>query len=290
MNNIESINQKAIETIQVATKKQNLITLFRFLVFIIFMAEFGRYIFLKTSFFELINGILFFLIFLYLVITSRNLLDRIHFFEAVKKVCFEIQDEGKSNVDNAFSETNSNHPYGHDLGIFGNNSLFQKINRCQTIFGKNKLAFYLANHLLEKKAILERQNGIKELSEKVDWCVDFLATTKSIEENDTNLKKERNWAFNYNDFRLNNKSLRLLLIVVPIINVVLIITAITINSALFSTLVFLFLVLLSLVINKIYGKTIHEIIAAVDNKANKLKGYVPVLLLIEREKFSSENN
>jgi hypothetical protein len=260
------------------------------LVFIVFVGELGRYILLKTSVFELIVGIVFFVIFLYLVITSRDLLETIQFFDAVKKVCFEIQDEGKSNVDKTFFVTNSNHPYGHDLGIFGNNSLFQKVNRCQTIFGKNKLSFYLANHLLEKEAIINRQNSIKELSEKVDWCLDFLATTKSIEESDSNSKKERNWTFDYNDFRLNKKSVQLLLIIVPIINVVLIIAAITIKSTLFSTLVFLFLVLLSFVINKIYGKTIHEIIAAVDNKANELKGYIPVLLLIEQEKFISKNN
>ena len=290
MNNIESINKKAIERINFASKKQNLVTLFRFLVFIVFVVELGRYILLKTLVFELIIGIIFFLVFLSLVITSRNLFESIQFFNAVKKVCFEILDEGRSNVDKAFSETNSNHPYGHDLGIFGTNSLFQKINRCQTIFGKNKLFFYLANHLLKKELIVKRQNGVKELSEKVDWCIDFLATTKSIEETDANLKKDKNWTFNYNDFRLNKKSLRLLLIVVPILNVALIIAAVALESVLFSTFVFLFLVLLSFVINKFYGKTIHEIIAAVDNKAKELKGYVPVLLLIEEAKFISENN
>ncbi len=290
MNQIESINQKAIEIINAATKKQNWVTLFRFLVFITFVVELGRYTLLKTSIFEFVVGIVFFVVFLALLITSRNLLDKIHFFDAVKKVCFEIQDEGKSNGEKPFSETDANHPYGHDLGIFGSNSLFQKINRCQTIFGKNKLAFYLANHLLRNDPIIERQNGIKELSEKIKWCVDFLATTKSIEPIDANLKKERNWTFNYNDFRLNKKSLRLLLIIVPILNVALIITAIVLKSSLFSTLVFLFLVLLSFTINRIYGKAINEIITAVDNKANELKGYVPVLVLIEKEKFLSNTN
>jgi hypothetical protein len=289
MNPIESINHKAIETINAAKKKQNRVTLFRFLVFIFFVVELGRFTLLKTSVLELIIGILFFLIFFSLVITSKNLSETIQFFDAVKKVCFEIQDEGKSNVGKSYHEVNSNHPYGHDLGIFGNNSLFQKINRCQTIFGKNKLAFYLANPLLIKEAILERQKGIKELSQKVKWCVDFLATTKAIDQTDSNLKKERNWTFDYTDFRLNKKSLRLFLIFVPIINLALIIVAILLKSTLFITLVFLFLVLLSLIVNKIYGKTIHEIIAAVDTKTNELKGYVPVLLLIEQEKFLSEN-
>ncbi len=290
MSNIDRINQKAIEKINVATKKQNLVTLFRFLVFILFVVELGRYLILNTSVFELIIGIIFFLVFLSLLITSRNLFETIQFFDAVRKVCFEIQDEGKNNVDNTFFETNSTHAYGQDLGIFGNNSLFEKINRCQTNFGKNKLSFYLANHLLKKEVIIERQNGIKELSGKVEWCVDFLATTKSIDLNDVDLKKEKKWAFNYNDFRLNKKTIRLLLIIVPIINVALIIFTIFLKSTLFSTLVFIFLLLISFVINSIYGKTINEIIAAVDNKTNELKGYVPVLLLIEQETFISENN
>ena len=287
---MESINQKAIETIQAAKKKQNWVTLFRFLVFIVFVIELGRYALLKTSVFELIIGILFFFIFLSLVITSRNLLEIIQFFDAVKKVCLEIQDEGKSNVEKTFSEINGNHSYAHDLGIFGNHSLFQKINRCQTVFGKNKLAFYLANPLLIKEAILERQNGIQELSEKVDWCVDFLATTKRVDQKDNHLNKEKNWSFKYANFRLNQKPLQLLLIVVPIMNVVLIISAIVLKSSLLSSSIFLFLILLSLFVNKRYGKTITEIITAVDAKTNQLKGYVPVLLLIEKEKFISENN
>jgi len=290
MNDIDRINQKAIEKINIATKKQNLVTLFRFLVFIMFFVELGRYIILKTAVFELVIGIIFFLVFLSLVITSRNLFETIRFFDAVKKICFEIQDEGKNNGEETFFETNNNHPYSHDLGIFGNNSFFQKINRCQTNFGKNKLSFYLANHLLKNEAITERQNSIKELSEKVEWCIDFLATTKSIDLSDANLKKERDWTFNYNDFRLNKKSVRFLLIIVPIINVVLIIFAIAIKSTLFSTLIFLFLILMFFVINSIYGKTINDIISAVDNKTNELKGYVPVLLLIEQEIFISNNN
>ena len=290
MNNIDNINQKAIEKINLATKKQNVVTIFRFLTFIVFAFEIGRYAILNTMFFELIVGIIFFVIFLSLVITSRNLFEIIRFFNAVKSVCFEIQDEGKNNFDKTFLETNSTHAYSHDLGIFGNNSLFQKINRCQTNFGKNKLSFYLANHLLKKEAIIERQNGIKELSEKIEWCVDFLATTKSIEQTDTNLKKERNSIFNYTNFRLTKKPVRLLLIIVPIINVVLIIFIIVIKSTLFSTLIFLFLILISFVINSVYSKPIKEIISAVDKKSNELKGYAPVLLLIENETFISKNN
>ena len=286
---MESINQNAIETIQAAKKKQNWVTLFRFLVFIVFVVELGRYTVLKTSVLELIVGIVFFLIFFSLVITSRNLLETIQFFDAVKKICFEIQDEGKSNMDKPFSDINSNHPYAHDLEIFGNHSLFQKINRCQTYFGQNKLAFYLANPLLEKEGILERQKGVQELSQKISWCVDFLATTKRVDQKDNRLNKEKNWSFKYANFRLNQKPLQLLLIVVPIMNVVLIISAIVLKSSLLSSSIFLFLILLSLFVNKRYGKTITEIIAAVNTKTNELKGYVPVLLLIEQEQFISEN-
>jgi DNA mismatch repair ATPase MutS len=61
------------------------------------------------------------------------------------------------------------HPYTHDLDIFGANSLFQCINRTATIFGKNRLAHYFQHAYQLKNEIAERQTATLELSENVTF-------------------------------------------------------------------------------------------------------------------------
>ena len=68
--------------------------------------------------------------------------------------CF---DGGKEYID-------SSHLYSFDLDLFGENSLFQYINRTCTSFGKERLASWFLHHLDKKEAIEERQEAIKELA------------------------------------------------------------------------------------------------------------------------------
>jgi len=64
---------------------------------------------------------------------------------------------------------NENHPYTHDLDIFGKGSLFQCLNRSSTIFGKKKLSDYLSNAYQFRNEIIPRQEAIRELSGKIDF-------------------------------------------------------------------------------------------------------------------------
>ena len=61
------------------------------------------------------------------------------------------------------------HSYSFDLDLFGNNSLFQCINRSVTIFGKNRLAEYFINAHCFSNKIIERQRAIAELSDERDF-------------------------------------------------------------------------------------------------------------------------
>lgn len=56
------------------------------------------------------------------------------------------------------------HLYSFDLDLFGNNSLFQYINRTCTSLGKECLANWFRNHLDKKENIEERQEAIEELA------------------------------------------------------------------------------------------------------------------------------
>lgn len=75
-------------------------------------------------------------------------------------------DDGKEFV-------NPSHLYTFDLDIFGNHSLFQCMNRTSTPIGKQRLASWMDNALKDKRLIEERQNAVRELSDKLEFCQDF---------------------------------------------------------------------------------------------------------------------
>ncbi len=66
------------------------------------------------------------------------------------------------------------HPYGYDLDIFGNHSLFQNYNRTATYIGKKTLAHQCVQ-LLSNEEITRNQEAIQELTDKLDWRQEFLA-------------------------------------------------------------------------------------------------------------------
>lgn len=92
----------------------------------------------------------------------------------------EFKDIGEEYV-------NSKHNFSSDLDIFGKNSLFQWINTTKTIFGRDKLAeMIILNDLPSKYDILDRQEAIKELSNKRNF-----AERIYVEAND-NKKEKKN--------------------------------------------------------------------------------------------------
>lgn len=67
------------------------------------------------------------------------------------------------------------HHYSSDLDIFGNNSLFEFINRCKTQQGIDMLAEQLSNIEENLESLNNRQEAVKELSKKSDWRLGFQA-------------------------------------------------------------------------------------------------------------------
>ncbi|TPG44495.1 MutS-related protein [Flavobacterium pectinovorum] len=289
MKDIEAININARELLIGYSKKQRIVSYLRTFSFLFFLIEMFRYLKIGNVF-ELIIGIILLFAFLFFVYKSSNITNSILFFENIKKVCIEINDEGKNDFDDASIRSDINHPYSYDLDIFGNNSLYQKINRCQTDIGKDRLSFFLLNHLLLIDDIINRQSAIKELSSKVEWSIRFLALTKSIKSSNSNLKSILNWRLHCSKLKLNKKLVTVLLIVVPVFNIFWITYAIIIKSPIFSSLMFLLSILIFTIINKVYDKSIKSIYASVDTKVIGLKGYSDLFLLIENEIFTSSNN
>lgn len=102
-------------------------------------------------------------------------------------------DDGKEFFD-------AKHPYSNDLDLFGTHSLFQTINRTCTPLGKDKLAFWMKEHLKEKTRIKERQIAIKELSEHNDLRENFRITGLLFKKEETAIEHMEEWVKSPNHF------------------------------------------------------------------------------------------
>lgn len=71
-----------------------------------------------------------------------------------------VYEDGKECID-------PHHPYSYDLDLFGEGSLYKYLNRTTTLFGKKKLSAVLLKP--DVSMIQERQEAIRELSEKLDF-------------------------------------------------------------------------------------------------------------------------
>lgn len=108
--------------------------------------------------------------------------DEINFLER-KSIPFE----------NGIEYNDFHHPYAYDLDIFGEQSLFQSLNRTGTFMGKNTLA----SHLLKintATAIAETQEAVKELRDKIDWRQSFLAIAKVGGDSKAQYQKLLRWS------------------------------------------------------------------------------------------------
>ena len=77
-------------------------------------------------------------------------------------------DDGSGFID-------ADHQFATDLDLFGPDSLFQYINRCCTLQGKEKLAGMLLEPAEKPEVIHRHQKAYRELTGKIDLCQHFLA-------------------------------------------------------------------------------------------------------------------
>ncbi len=122
-----------------------------------------------------------------------------------------------SNFDGGNEFISADHPYAYDLDIFGEHSIFQLCNRTVTFIGKEKLANILGI-TANKKTILERQEAIAELAEKIDWRQNFQAYGAEIEDNPAHLRILKTWLQD-EPFILKNKLITALRFVVPFLSI-----------------------------------------------------------------------
>ena len=88
---------------------------------------------------------------------------------------------------------NARHPYSHDLDMFGEGSLFQFINRCNTIIGKKTFAHRLEHPLPSREEIITQQRAVQELAPKIDFRQHFQASGMEIDEQTKDREQLLEW-------------------------------------------------------------------------------------------------
>ena len=158
-------------------KRRNLITLAKLLTF-------GYMIFLIYLLINhstqplLLLGIGAILVFILLTLWDSQIIYRQHLIEELLRINtlesdylagnFSALDQGERFNDPA-------HPYAHDLDLFGEDSLFQHLNRTVTFSGTQKLVSWLLSLSKDPEVIHSRQQAAEELCAEPEWCQHFRA-------------------------------------------------------------------------------------------------------------------
>ena len=158
-------------------KRRNLITLAKLLTF-------GYMIFLIYLLINhstqplLLLGIGAILVFIFLTLWDSQIIYRQHLIEELLRINtlesdylagnFSALDQGERFNDPA-------HPYAHDLDLFGEDSLFQHLNRTVTFSGTQKLVSWLLSLSKDPEVIHSRQQAAEELCAEPEWCQLFRA-------------------------------------------------------------------------------------------------------------------
>lgn len=155
------------------------------------------YFFWKQTLFAVSTGILGFIIFTFLIkkyADVRIKRDYHKLLVALNNQELEGLKGDYSSFGNGSEFLNDDHAFNRDIDLFGEGSLFQRINRTGTIRGSEKLAQLLNENRTD--LVMARQDAIKELQCYSDWRQDFQASSTLIEHESEAIRLIE-WAKNY---------------------------------------------------------------------------------------------
>lgn len=175
MNIYTTLKNKHNETVIKLKKFHFWISMIRIVVVLIAIVCFYFFITMQSTL-SLSVGIASSILFPFILQWHRKKTIEIEFFENIVKINqneldyidHKIMpfDDGAEYIEVAHSNT-------FDLDIFGPKGLFQHINRTATYLGKRKLALSLQG-ILSNQEIVNNQDAIKELSDKLEWRQELL--------------------------------------------------------------------------------------------------------------------
>ena len=169
-----------------------------------------------------------------------------------------------------------------DIDLLGENSLYQFLCTAHTYEGRKRLADTLCLKNTDLSSLEERKEAIRELSEKPDFSVEFEAAAYRMVMGKK--KKERNVISNENAFQKFPSWMRVLMVLIPLLNLVWLGLAfagiLQYRYLLFSFLIYLFLTWFT-------HEMTDRIISPVHRFGSQAEAYHRLILLITKEEWKS---
>jgi len=274
------------ESYHKTNKKYNSISLLRLLS--IFLLLFFMFYYIKTDeILYVILAVLSFAGFIFLMRIHSKLAFQKLLVETLLKINkneIAFLNREKTPFENGVEFIDFHHPYAYDLDIFGEHSLFQNLNRTASFIGKKTLAELLL-HTLPEEDILENQEAVNELRDKINWRQELQAYAIISEDSKQSYEAIKYWnSFNNNSLP---KVILLLYFIFPISFFGLLITyIITSKIILLSYLTYIFIS--NLIVLGFSTKRIQAEIAKADNIDKIIKQYSLLIEKIEKESFQSK--
>jgi DNA mismatch repair ATPase MutS len=175
------------------------------------------------------------------------------------------------------------HPYAHDLDLFGEGSLFQYSNRCNTLDGRKKFAQSLLAPRSSKEAILERQKAVHELASLLDFRQHVQASGMEIEELPSDRAQLAQWTKQPANF-FGKKVYASIFVIAPLLTIGFIIGAFFLSALMPLAIGF---ALFQWVFLGIHIKKVNEFHAYISRKKNVLVKYAKLLSLLDNSEFNS---
>lgn len=142
-------------------------------------------------------------VFMQLVIRHSQKKKQVDYFKARKTINDTEIDVSKgdfNNINNGAKYIHPRHPFNQDIDLFGNGSLFQRINRTSSEQGEQFLADWFNKNSIQE--VSEKQKSIQELSKKTEWRHHFIALSQLNKEKNI-LPHQIKWMKNYKPFLPN---------------------------------------------------------------------------------------
>lgn len=142
---------------------------------------------------------LFMIVFLFLV-TRYNAQKDLREFNRQQKALNERElaclEHRYRHLDDGSDFSDPGHPWSHDLDLFGKGSLFQYLNRCSTMRGRQELARLLCTEAGNPARVYERQALVSDLQDRVDFRQAFTARGEMFQEESGDLNDISQWLDN----------------------------------------------------------------------------------------------
>lgn len=226
-------------------------------------------------------------LFIFLVITYVKETELLNHYKNLVKINIDEKEVLDYNYSDFYSGTDyidREHAYSYDLDIFGDGSLYQYLNRTVTLVGRELLAKRLLNINTTKNLILQKNEAIINLKDKLDWRQKFIATGYATPITEDDNKKIDLW-INEPVFFIKRWFYKALVIMLPVVTLsllFLLILGITHYSW------FTFFALCQLFIASLISRRANREQLVATEELRVLRSYSKLIRLIESESFDSK--